>query len=80
MLKSSGCLSELTVNAGGPPTTPSPSAGSFLPFRGLYSSRCKTGPKGSPCPSSVAKVTIERCRAESLDLTRDELGTTSSFP
>ena len=61
VLKSSGCLSELTVNAGGPPTTPSTSAGSFLPFRGLYSSRCKTGPKGSPYPSSVTKVTIERC-------------------
>ena len=34
---------------------------------------CKYGPKGSPCSSSLTKATIHKCRADNLELSRDEL-------
>ena len=34
---------------------------------------CKMGPKSSPCSTLLSKETIERYRAESLELSRDEL-------
>ena len=34
---------------------------------------CKLGPQGSPCSSSLTKETIEKCRADKLELSRDEL-------
>ena len=34
---------------------------------------CKLGPRDSPCSSFLSKQTIEKCRADNLELSRDEL-------
>ena len=34
---------------------------------------CKLAPEGSPCSSSLTKDTIEKCRTDNLELSRDEL-------
>ena len=35
---------------------------------------CKLGPQGSTCSCSLTKETIEKCRADNVELSRDELG------
>ena len=34
---------------------------------------CKLRPRDSPCSSFFTKLTIEKCRADNLELSRDEL-------